>query len=234
MKKISIILCTFNEANYIATTIKFIFDNLENFELIIVDDNSDDGTIDIIKNLKNDFLFKFILREKERGLASAQKKGFEVAESEYVGTIDVNSRDQILYFKKLRTELDQGNYFSVLSRYINGGGDERVFLRSFASKMINKFCKLFLRSTINDYTSGIFLTRKDVLLKNKEIITGYSEWVMEYIYRLKKNNLKLSEIPYIQKKDAKDIQSKSFPNLFTFFYLGSKYFLRIFITLSRS
>lgn len=234
MKKISIVLCTFNEANYIAETIKFIFNNLKNFELIIVDDNSRDGTIEIIKNLKKDYSFKFILRMYERGLATAQKKGFEAAEGEYVGTIDVNSRDQILYFEKLRTELDQGNYFSVLSRYIHGGGDERIFLRSFASKTINKFCRLFLGSSFNDYTSGIFLTRKDTLLDNKDIITGYSEWVMEYIYRLKKLNLKLSEIPYIQKKDANDIQSKSFPNLITFFYLGSKYFLRIFITLSRS
>ena len=51
MKKISIVLCTFNEANYIAETIKFIFNNLRNFELIIVDDNSRDGTIEIIKKL---------------------------------------------------------------------------------------------------------------------------------------------------------------------------------------
>ena len=234
MKKISIILCIFNEVNYIADTIKFIFNNLENFELIIVDDNSKDGTIEVIENLKKDYSFKFILRINARGLASAQKKGFEVSEGDYVGTIDVNSRDQILYFKKLRTELDNGNYFAVLSRYIDGGGDERIFLRSFASKIINKFCKLFLGSEFNDYTSGIFLTRKETLLENKDIITGYSEWVMEYIYRLKMHNLKLSEIPYIQKKDANDIESKSFPNLFTFFYLGFKYFLRIFITLSRS
>ena len=50
MKIISIVLCTFNEANYIEETIKLIYKTLNDVELIIVDDNSNDKTIEIINN----------------------------------------------------------------------------------------------------------------------------------------------------------------------------------------
>ena len=42
------------------------------------------------------------------------------------------------------------------------------------------------------------------------------------------------EIPYVQTKDDESIESKSFPNLFTFFYLGSKYLIRVFLTILRN
>ena len=63
-------------------------------------------------------------------MASAHKKGFEEATGDFVGTIDVNSSDQILYFINLAAKLNDGYDLAVLSRYIQGGGDERIFLRS--------------------------------------------------------------------------------------------------------
>ena len=234
MKTISIVLCTFNEANYIEETVKLIYKTLNEVELIIVDDNSNDGTIEIINNLKSDYDFKFFVRKNERGLASAQKKGFEESSGDYVGTIDVNSRDQILYFPHLKSKLDDGYDVAVLSRYVKGGGDERVFLRSFASKAINIVSKLVLRIPFNDFTSGIFLSKRNLLIKSKNIITGYSEWFIEYVYIVRKKNFKLVEIPYVQKKDEALIESKSYPNIFTFLYLGFTYLMRIFLTILRN
>ena len=100
-KKISIILCTYNEVNHIEHTIRLIYKTLENVEIIIVDDNSNDGTLEKLDKLKSIFNFKLIIRKNERGLASAHKRGFNESIGEYVGTIDVNSRDQILYFTDL-------------------------------------------------------------------------------------------------------------------------------------
>ncbi len=51
-KKTSIILCTYNESKYIENTINELKNNLSNLELVIVDDNSKDGTIDILKKNK--------------------------------------------------------------------------------------------------------------------------------------------------------------------------------------
>ena len=233
-KKISIVLCTYNEVNYIEQTIRLISQTLENVEIIVVDDNSNDGTLEKLDTLKSIFNFKLIVRKNERGLASAHKRGFNESTGEYVGTIDVNSRDQILYFKDLVAKLNAGYDIAVLSRYILGGEDQRIFIRSFSSKAINTVARFFLRIPFNDFTSCIFLMKKRLLDYSEIIKTGYAEWFIEFIYIIYKKQHRLIEIPYIQKMDKKLSVSKSYPNIFTFFYLGIIYFYRIILTIIRN
>ena len=63
-KKISIILSTYNEAHIIKTAIDKIFSTLDNVEIILVDDNSEDGTLEILKTIENKNL-NFILENQE-------------------------------------------------------------------------------------------------------------------------------------------------------------------------
>ena len=233
-KKISIVLCTYNEVNYIEQTIRLISQTLENVEIIVVDDNSNDGTLEKLDTLKSIFNFKLIVRKNERGLASAHKRGFNESTGEYVGTIDVNSRDQILYFKDLVAKLNAGYDIAVLSRYILGGEDQRIFIRSFSSKAINTVARFFLRIPFNDFTSCIFLMKRKLLDYSEIIKTGYAEWFIEFIYIVYKKKHRLIEIPYIQKMDEKLSVSKSYPNILTFFYLGIIYFYRIILTIIRN
>ena len=233
-KKISIVLCTYNEVNYIEQTIRLISQTLENVEIIVVDDNSNDGTLEKLNTLKSIFNFKLIVRKNERGLASAHKRGFNESTGEYVGTIDVNSRDQILYFKDLAAKLNVGYDIAVLSRYILGGGDQRIFIRSFSSKAINTAARFFLRIPFNDFTSCIFLMKRKLLDYSEIIKTGYAEWFIEFIYIVYKKKHRLIEIPYIQKMDEKLSVSKSYPNILTFFYLGIIYFYRIILAIIRN
>ena len=233
-KKVSIILCTYNEVNYIEPAISLISKTLDDVEIIIVDDNSNDGTLEKLEKLKSTFNFKLIVRKNERGLATAHKRGFEESTGDYIGTIDVNNKDQILYFNNLVTKLNEGYDIAVLSRYISGGGDKRIFIRSFASKAINYVSKFFLRIPFNDFTSCIFLMKRRLLNYSTVIKTGYAEWFIEFVYIVYKKKHKLIEIPYIQKMDENLSISKSYPNIFTFIYLGSIYFFRIILTIIRN
>ena len=208
-KKISIILCTYNEVNDIEKTIKLISDTLKDVEIVIVDDNSNDGTLEKLDQLKSIFNFKLIIRKNERGLASAQKRGFQESKGEYVGTIDINSGDQISYLKKMVTKLNEGYDIAVLSRYVDGGEDQRIFIRSFASKTINLVSKFFLRIPFNDFTSCLFLMKRKLLDYSGIIITGYGEWFIEFVYIVYKKKHKLIEIPYIQKMDGRMIRQIS-------------------------
>ena len=61
-KKISIILCTYNEVNHIEQCISLITKTLKNVEIIIVDDNSNDGTISKLEKLISVYNFKLIVR----------------------------------------------------------------------------------------------------------------------------------------------------------------------------
>ena len=87
-KKISIILSTYNEAQVIEQTISKIFKHVKNVEIILVDDNSSDGTFEKVKKIDNPNLKLF--SRKSRGLASAFLLGLINATGDVVGWIDSN------------------------------------------------------------------------------------------------------------------------------------------------
>ena len=136
--KVSIVLCTYNEKNFIEKTLHLIKKKIKKVEIIIIDDNSSDGTLQKLNELKRKYKFNLFIRKKKRGLASALLMGLKKSNGNYVGFIDANMPDQINYFNKAIKKLDEGNDISVLSRYIKGGGDNRVFLRVITSFLINK------------------------------------------------------------------------------------------------
>ena len=223
-KKISIILSTYNEAAMIKTSIDKIFSTLDNVEIILVDDNSIDGTLEILKNINNDN-FKFYSR-KSRGLASAFLLGLINTNGDYIGWTDSNMPQLTHHFKEMINSIET-NDVVLLSRYVEGGGDKRSPMRILSSKIINFFCRLILGSEIKDYTSSIFLMRKEVLNYGVPIAYGHGEFFIEFLYKIKKNGMRICELPYIQPPDQEG--SKTASSLFRFFSLGLSYFVRILI-----
>jgi len=143
-KKISMIVCTFNEVNHIERTLKLIDDNLKDCETIIIDDNSQDGTLNKLEKLKSKYKFKLFVRTKERGLASAQVKGFKESTGKYVGTVDANSTDQILYFNKLASKLDDGFDIAVLSSTLKEVETKEYLLDHLQVNLLMLSAKYFL------------------------------------------------------------------------------------------
>ena len=94
--KTSIILCTYNEARYIENAISELEKNISNLELVIVDDFSTDGTIEIIKKLNQDNKYKVIFRKKSRSLASAFARGIVETTGDYVGWVDTKLFQQAI------------------------------------------------------------------------------------------------------------------------------------------
>ncbi len=229
----SIILCTYNEVKYIENTISELQKNINNLEIVVVDDFSTDGTTEAIKKLNQNNKFKAVYRKKSRSLASAFVRGVIETTGDYVGWVDTNMSEVIPKFPLMIKELESNNDVIVLSRYVEGGGDERILLRSLSSKIFNKFCGLVLRVPIKDYTSSIFLMKRKVLDEVTFLGYGHGEFFLEFLYNVHKKGFKIKEIPYIQSKDEDIINSKSASSLVKFLYLGLMYFLRILSTLIR-
>ncbi|MDC0876620.1 glycosyltransferase [Candidatus Pelagibacter sp.] len=228
-KKISIILSTYNEASVIKTTIDKIFSTLENVEIILVDDNSNDGTLEILKSINNNNL-KIFSRES-RGLASAFLLGMIHTKGDYIGWTDSNMPQLTHHFNEMIEKLNTHDLV-LLSRYVKGGGDERSKMRILSSKIINFFCRLVLGDEIKDYTSSIFLMKSDVLKYGVPIAYGHGEFFIEFLYKVKKNGVKICEIPYIQPPDSEG--SKTASSIIRFFTLGMNYLIRIIITRLRN
>jgi len=227
----SIILCTFNEVNFISETILEIKKNLSNCEIIIVDDNSTDGTIDKINNLNLLPPDRLIIRKSEKGLTTAIIHGVKQSKGDYIGWIDTNMSYLLKDFNLMENLLDNNKCdIVILSRYVKDGRDERKLLRSLASKYLNLFCKLILNSKINDFTSGIFLMKKEILNEIPFVGDGHGDFFIEFLYKIEKKKYRIYELPYTQYEDKEIANSKTASNIFQFIYLGFVYILKILNT----
>ena len=223
-KKISIILSTYNEAAVIEESINEIFNTIKNVEIVVVDDNSTDGTLKILNSIQNKNLK--VYSRKSRGLASAFLLGMINTDGDYVGWTDSNMPQLTYHFKEMINKLDSYDVI-LLSRYIEGGGDQRSKMRILSSKIINFICQLFLGSGIKDYTSSIFIMRRNVLIHGVPIAYGHGEFFIEFLYKIKKNGMKIYELPYVQPPDLEG--SKTASSIIRFFTLGLSYLIRILI-----
>ena len=231
--KISIILCSYNEVKYIENTINQLEKHIPNLELVIVDDSSNDGTIELLKKLNTNNRFKLIFRKKSKGLASAFSRGLIETTGKYIGWIDTNMGEVSVKFTAMINELNNNADVVILSRYVLGGGDERILLRSLGSKIFNTFCRLLFRIPTKDLTSSIFLMKRSILDEITFLCYGHGEFFLEFLYNTHKKGFKITEIPYVQNKDEVDSDSKSAPNLVKFFFHGIMYILRAFVTIFR-
>ena len=221
---VSIILSTYNEKLSIEFTITELIKNLPGCEIVVVDDNSPDGTFEILKtiNYKN---LKIFSRKKTKGLATAFLLGLINTSGDVIGWLDSNMGATASKFPGMLEKLRDVDIV-ILSRYISEGKDERNKIRVVASYCLNKFSKFIFRSKINDLSSGIFLMKRDVLNDVVPVAKGHGEFMMEFLYKAERKGNKIMEIPYIQPIDIEG-NSKSFPNVAKFLYLGFFYFGRI-------
>lgn len=206
------ILCqvipTLNEGDTIALLIEKL-EGLENqlpfkLKLVIVDDNSTDGTIDRIKELQAKYdNLSLVQRPAPSGIGSAYLDGFAYSiknfNPEFLGEIDADLQhppEVLVEMSKLATrDVD----VVIASRYVQGGGAaDWTFGRKLVSRGANLLTKIFLRMPVKDSTSGYrILSRRavDALLGYRVSSKGYS-FQVESLYAYKKSGMLFAEVPY--------------------------------------
>ena len=236
----SVILPTLNENGHIKdliNNISNIFENKQiNYEIIVVDDNSLDGTIETIKNmLKKKLNLKLIVREnKSKNLADSLNDGIKKSMFDNLVWMDADFQHPPKYIKKF-IELSDVNDAIICSRFLNNS--ERYFNNPELNKDINenqsyfynKLCKLFLYKDITDYTSG-FVSIKKKVFENYKLKGFYGNYFVDLIIYLKKNNYKVIEIPFKDETRASGY-SKTVVNFnLKYIYTCIRYSLTLFIS----
>ena len=236
----SVILPTLNENGHIEDLINNISNIFENkqidYEIIIVDDNSLDGTVETIKNmLKKNLNLKLIVREnKSKNLADSLNDGIKKSMFDNLVWMDADFQHPPKYLEKF-IELSDGNDAIICSRFLNNS--ERYFNNPELNKDINenqsyfynKLCKLFLYKDITDYTSG-FISIKKKVFENYKLKGFYGNYFVDLIIYLKKNNYKVIEIPFKDETRASGY-SKTVVNFnFKYIYTCIRYSLTLFIS----
>ncbi|KAL0491443.1 dolichol-phosphate mannosyltransferase [Acrasis kona] len=128
--RVSIIVPAFREGENIKLLTEGIFKalsakNLDKVtELIIVDDNSKDKTVEVVQQLKSKYPVRVIVRTTERGLSSAVLRGFSEAKGRYLLCMDADLQHPPQSVPDLIESLEKGNEFVIGTRY--GGGSLSV------------------------------------------------------------------------------------------------------------
>ena len=220
-KKVSVILPTYNEKENIMELIRQVYHccGKDLYEVIVVDDNSPDGTWKIVKELQKKYKSLHLLRRmNEKGLPSAIWAGITHSKGNVVVWLDCDLSHPPKTIPKLLGQIPEYDVV-IASRYAEGGKDSRPFARVLASKLINTFSKLVLRLKINDMTSGFYAVKKDVFSEISLMKTGYAEYCIRFSYEASKKGLKVKEIGYIF-TDREKGASKTFSNIRGFLYNG--------------
>ncbi len=211
--KTLVIIPTYNEAENVPEIIDAILKQKENINILIVDDNSPDGTSDIVlEKIKETDQVHLITREKKSGLGSAYVEGFKYAikkKFDYIFEMDAdfshNPKDILRMLDAIKE-----NDLVIGSRYIEGINVvnwplRRLVLSFFASKYV----KVITGMKICDPTGGFKCFRRKVLetIDLDDIISDGYSFQIEMNYRTWKNKFKIKEIPIIF-TDRRSGQSK--------------------------
>lgn len=219
------VLATFNESQNIEHIISDLYRIIPApLEIIVVDDNSPDGTADIVSKLNYSDLKLYTRCCK--GLATAFYDGIMRSSGDIICWMDADGTMPADTLNAMIKHLD--HYDIVIgSRYANGGKDERSFLRVFASRFVNILARVILGGGVKDYDSGFVALRRSVF----EIISlkpyGYGDYFIEFVYDACQKNLKIMEVGFLFKERLKG-KSKSMPSILSFMKLGMNYIVRIF------
>jgi len=202
--KVYIIIPTYNEKDNIVGLLDQIFNlRINNLNILVVDDNSPDGTGQLVENLKAKYSNLDILhRPQKAGLGKAYVAGFkEVLNkgADYIFEMDADFSHDPKHIPEFLAEIK--NYDLVLgSRYIRSGGVENWnFTRRIVSRFGNIYARIILGLPIKDLTGGFKCYRRVVLekigLANLSSV-GYN-FQIETTYKAHQAGFKIKEIPII-------------------------------------
>lgn len=198
-----IVVPTYEESANIAELVRQIFASLEGVEVLIVDDNSPDGTADIVDGLRAENPRLHLLRRTgERGLGRAYTAGIHYGLDkgfDAVGTMDADLSHNPAHLPAMR-DLLRTNDVVIGSRYVPDGGTVNWSIgRILLSWTANKFASALLQIPAHDITSGYRLYRREALewIRDTEVkSTGYS-FLGELLFRAYRGGARIAEHPIV-------------------------------------
>ena len=202
--KVSVVIPTYNERGNIERLVAEIFGIFDKGRIdgsvIVVDDNSPDGTADAVEGLKREFPITLIQRQEKGGIGSAYISGFGKAlgqGAEVIMEMDADfshSPEEIPNFVKEMKNSD----VVIGSRYIKDGGIENWnFIRRIISKGGNLVARILLGIDINDITTGYRAYRREALegMELSSIKSNGYAFQAEMLFRARGRGFRIKEMP---------------------------------------
>lgn len=193
---LSIIIPVFNEKKTIEEIIKRVisapvFDYEK--EIIVVDDNSDDGTREILAKMENKYGFCFLFHDKNLGKGAAIRTALEKVTGDLVITQDADLEYDPKDYQKLLTVFSENFPVIYGSRNLEKAG-RGYFLYYLGGRLLTLFLNLLFNSKLTDINTGYKLFKTDVI-KSINIESDRFQFCEEVTVKILKKRIQIKEVP---------------------------------------
>ena len=234
IKKILVFFATYNEADNIESLLRCTFENLPDQELLVVDDNSPDGTGEMLdKFAQTNKQVAVIHRPRKLGLGTAHKLAMQYAiknQFDILITMDADFSHHPEYLPTL-VDLMNDNDFVIGSRYVKGGGLSYGIFRRTLSITANILARYMLKIPLKECTTSYRGFQVSLLKKiNLNLIRseGYSFFI-ESIYIIHRLTDKITEFPiFFYDRQSGNSKISKIEIIKSVFCLGKLFYKRIF------
>lgn len=199
-KSITIVIPTYKEKDNISPLVDRIHNSLSNYKynILFVDDDSNDGTAELVNSLSTKYPVAILARKNKRGLASAVVDGIHQASGEVIVVMDADLQHPPETLVDLLKKIDAGSDMVIASRYVEGStcpGQEWGLARSINSKGATFVAHMLLPPTrgIKDPMAGFFAFTKKSIINADLNPVGY-KILLEIL--IQGNFKNIAEIPY--------------------------------------
>jgi dolichol-phosphate mannosyltransferase len=199
--ELSVIVPTFNERGNVAELAERISKCLGDcaWELVFVDDDSPDGTAEVVRQLAaQDSRIRCVQRLGRRGLSSACVEGMLASSAPYLAVIDGDLQHDERLLPDMLAELKQGNTEIVVgTRYALGGGTgEWAAARRRLSRFGTRLSRLLVPEALSDPMSGFFMLRRSVFDGAMRKLSNIGTKILMDLFASSPKTLQFKELPY--------------------------------------
>jgi len=162
--KISIVIPVFNESKTICDVVARVEEAINDKEIIIVDDNSTDGTRDLLLKYEGKKDFKVIYQPKNKGKGAALRAGFDVAKGEIIivqdADLEYNPKDYPILLEPI---LDNRADVVYGSRFLGGPHRVLFFWHYLGNLFLTTLSNMFTNINLSDMETGYKVFRRKIL-----------------------------------------------------------------------
>lgn len=204
-KKYSVLLPTYNERENLPLIVwlldKSFTENDLEYEIVVVEDNSPDGTLQVALDLQRIYGKEHIVilpRKGKLGLGSAYRDGLQRATGDFIFLMDADLSHHPKFIPEFIKKQAEGDYDIVTgTRYISGGGVYGWDLRrKLTSRVANYLATVLLNPSVSDLTGSFRLYKRDVIEDIMNSIQGLGYvFQMEIIVRARQREYSIGEVP---------------------------------------
>jgi|GEM_PF-220483 len=206
MKKVSIVIPVYNEAKRLETCVLKVKDEIEkitpDYEIIIAEDGSTDGTDKLAGNLSR--AFKQVLHQHyshRLGKGGALKSALKISQGDIFIFLDVDLATDLSHLKELIDEIKNGYDIVIGSRRLAGSKVKKPIVRKVATFFYNSLIELLFQDEIRDHQCGFKAFKRKPLMKIIDSVED-NKWFFdtEVLIKAKKRGYRVKEIPVVWKE----------------------------------